>query len=1283
MRFIAVLVSIFYCHFLWSATYYSQSSAAPSITSNWNTDRSGGGVSPSGFSKSNDQFIIQDGHTMTTSTSWSLSSSGMLLQIEDGGVLQANHEIDLTPSSTFTIDNGGFYYHNFIGAQIFDGSESFGVSSTVEFQARPSATFNVLNYGNLIVNIASAGGSLRFNTGTTGTLEVAGDLTIESTGGGTKEVRCATGSATGVVLDVKGDFSLEGGRFNFYSSSGGSGGLIEVGGDFLLTGGTFDNDGTNNLTINLNAAKTESNLEIDGVTEAGDAFSDIDWNVALDNTLTLLSNWEIGAGEVLTVNGQLNFGIFYTEGSGSISVSATGTLGIGASDGIDNNSTAGNIHFTLSNRSIDAGCIIIYNGTSAQETGDGLSDIGTLTGTLQISNTSALVTISDGTDINFGDGFTLSIDENAVFEIGSGELVVKTSGSSSSLTVNGTVNTLSSNGFSASAVGGDESLQGFSSCSFGDHGGVDYSRSSAQSVTNQFSYGHLSLSNLGTKTAAGALDINGDLIVSGTVTFIGGSNQHNIAGNWLVGSSASFTESGSTIVFDTNDTLNIENEGGVETFDDLQFTGSGVSNLNCAIRINSGHTLTIDNGRVNSGDHEFDGPSANLTMSGGTFNLETVTATDQLPDFGGTISLSGGVIELGGTGDQILNGGESYEGLLFSGLGTKTLSSTTANVGSITITESCTLDVENKTFGSASTDLTMDNGYYLIEGSGVKPVADGTYTLTGGTIEFSGSSAQTIRSPKTYYEIVVSGTNVSSSTGDYTLANGGSFTVENGASFTTSSRKITTSGTASVVINGTFTTNDANGFSGTSGSSITNSIGSITLGTSSTIVYARGSGTQNISDRSDYANLVLSGAATKSMSGTPQTIGDFTASGGSVILPSSITFGGSTTQSMPAIDYGNTDIILSGGGDKALSGTTVINGTITFTAGDLDLGNSDLTLESSAVVSSANSSSYIRINGTGRVLQTISSGVGYLFPIGQNPYLPVTVSCASCSNKEISIGVEDDIYEDPTTKTTAMSAAGYVNYVDKTWDLRTNSSIIGDLTIDLQWNNSDQTSDPGANNSSNNMAVGYWEDGISSVWNNAPIAAADVSGNIYNISRTISGLSTNTYYLGVGSNATPLPVSYEYLGLMCNGEGITLKWATSVEINCSHFWVQTSADGYDFQNSLRVEGHGNTQRTAHYNADLHRANSRYIRLAQIDFNGDTHFSIVHTADCEALQMGWEIRNGALYHDDLGTSQFALFDLSGTLVKMEDNSSSTIDLSGLKSGVYILQIGEDRHKVFIP
>ncbi|MFY0673254.1 MAG: hypothetical protein JXQ87_07610 [Bacteroidia bacterium] len=1278
MRISIVIVWLFCGISSFATTYYSQSSGDPSTTTNWDSERNGGGTEPSNFTTGSDVFVIQNGHTLTTTGIWNLGGSNMTLQIENGGVLQANHEIDLTPSSTFQIDNGGTYNHNFTSKEIFDGTESFGSSSTVEFQARPSSTLDQgITFGNLTFDFSS-GGSLRIDNTDNETFTVNGDLKIENSGGGTNEIRMATGSGDNITLTIAGSLMMSGGRFDFYSGSGGSNGTINIGGDLLFTGGTWDNAGSDNLTVNFTNTISTSSINLSGVAYSN-AQGDVDYNIQNGSTTTLLSDWVIGSGELLTVEsgGQLNFSTFNVSGSGGFATNSGASLGIGATDGIDNASTGGNIRFTSANRSIDLGTNIIYNGTSAQETGDGVDDIGVLTGKIQISNVSNTVTFTQ--DLNVGDGFEFIVDENASLDMNSGIEIIKSSGSAT-LTINGTVIIGDDDGFSTSGTS-DAAFQGFTSCVIGNSALVNYDQSGSQTITNQFSYGSLTLSGSSNKTAAGSLDVNGDILITGSATFIPGSNQVNIAGGFTLSSSGSLTESGSTIVFDGTGTHAISSTRTTENLDDVQFTGTGTYNLGSSFRINSGHSLTITGAcTINTGDNEFDSPSGNFIMSTGTFNFETVTATDNLPDFN-SLTITGGTIELGGAGNQQLNGGETYNNLTFSGSGTKTISSATSSIsGTVYITETCTLNVGSSTLGGGSTNLTMDNGHLIVEGSSTRPTIGGTYSLTGGTIEFAGSSATTVRSPLTYNNVIISGTNIATSSGNYTLNSGATFTVNSGAKFTTSTRRIIGTTSSNVVINGTFKTEDADGFSGTSGSeSIDLNTISLTLGSSSTIEYGR-SGGQSISDRDDYANLIVSGSGIKTMTGSPSISGNYTLSAGSVNYPTSLTFNGSATQSIAGNNYGTTTIILSGGGEKDIDAETTINGTITFTNGDLDLNNHNLNLGTSVTVSSANSDSYVKIGGTGRVVRTITNGSDFFFPIGENPYLPMTVSCASCTNEEISVGVEDVIYDDPEVETTTFATAGHTNYVNKTWDLNTDG-ISGNVTIKLQWNSSDQTTNPGSNNSSNSIALGFWENGNSLDWDPGTVSTASVSGTVYTQERTLSGLNSNKYFLGIGASSTPLPVEFAFFSANCqNDDLINFSWKTFTETNCSHFELQLSIDGISFFTEHETFGQGTTLNPTFYqNTIKNELGYQFARLKQVDFDGVNDFSKTVEIDCKNTKALYSISGNNISFSEPISVQ--ILNINGALIE-NFKQSTRVNLSYLPSGIYLLKTKESVEKITI-
>jgi len=152
-----------------TATYYSTGSADVNTLTHWSSARDGSGTSPANFA-GGDIFVIQNGHSMTTTAPWALSGTGNEVQIENGGMLTAMH---LAATAAFQVDNGGTYVHNAASdsangsANDIPGStsRSFGESSIVEIQkwanggASPVALPAGVAWGNLKVNVASLGGA--------------------------------------------------------------------------------------------------------------------------------------------------------------------------------------------------------------------------------------------------------------------------------------------------------------------------------------------------------------------------------------------------------------------------------------------------------------------------------------------------------------------------------------------------------------------------------------------------------------------------------------------------------------------------------------------------------------------------------------------------------------------------------------------------------------------------------------------------------------------------------------------------------------------------------------------------------------------------------------------------------------------------------------------------------------------------------------------------------------------------------------------------------------------
>ncbi|MFN5333729.1 MAG: hypothetical protein ACK5BV_00905, partial [Bacteroidota bacterium] len=149
---------------LYAATYYSSSIASnPNALGNWWTNTDNTGTNPPNFTTAGDIFIIQSGHTYTTSGAWGVTGTvqvaGTLtigtansvtnLTIVNGGLVTGNAPTTISAAGTFTIQDGGKYILNHtIGnaSTTFNGTESFSANSTFEYQ-------NLINPGTFVSGI--------------------------------------------------------------------------------------------------------------------------------------------------------------------------------------------------------------------------------------------------------------------------------------------------------------------------------------------------------------------------------------------------------------------------------------------------------------------------------------------------------------------------------------------------------------------------------------------------------------------------------------------------------------------------------------------------------------------------------------------------------------------------------------------------------------------------------------------------------------------------------------------------------------------------------------------------------------------------------------------------------------------------------------------------------------------------------------------------------------------------------------------------------------------------
>ena len=367
---------------------------------------------------------------------------------------------------------------------------------------------------------------------------------------------------------------------------------------------------------------------------------------------------------------------------------------------------------------------------------------------------------------------------------------------------------------------------------------------------------------------------------------------------------------------------------------------------------------------------------------------------------------------------------------------------------------------------------------------------------------------------------------------------------------------------------------------------------------------------------------------------------------------------------LPRLEVLNGDSLVLGD-DLTISDSLILGD------GHLILGNNDLVVDSTVVLSGGSSTSYIRVNGTGRVKATVGSSP-VTIPVGRNPYLPVIID--NGGGAEFSVGVADRVYQNPETQTTEETS----NVVSETWTVQASQSV-NNVTVQIGWDASEETS--GFNRSLSNLA--YWENGVSNSWDQGTIQNASGSGP-YTLTRSVN-FTSNPFYFGIGSSGSALPVELSYFNVEWaqSGAKARLTWETAIEQNNSHFEIERSHNGSAFETIGTIEGQGTKMSSTNYQFIDHglsvirqqRLTVVYYRLKQIDYSGEFEYSPVRV-----LQIETETPNFSVYPNPVRGNGILHISLKGTYIVysslgnpvLAGSETSVLNVSTLASGTYFLR-----------
>ncbi|HWZ21789.1 MAG TPA: PKD domain-containing protein, partial [Cytophagaceae bacterium] len=170
------------------------------------------------------------------------------------------------------------------------------------------------------------------------------------------------------------------------------------------------------------------------------------------------------------------------------------------------------------------------------------------------------------------------------------------------------------------------------------------------------------------------------------------------------------------------------------------------------------------------------------------------------------------------------------------------------------------------------------------------------------------------------------------------------------------------------------------------------------------------------------------------------------------------------------------------------------------------------------------------------------------------------------------------------------------------------------------------------------------------------------------------------------TRACSLPVDFIYFKATPDGTSNLIEWATANEWNNDHFVLERSDDGINFTPITKISGAGNSSQIQYYNYidSYAQRGVVYYRLAQVDINGGTHYSIIVSLNrngddlVKVAPNPFTDQTNLVFLTNVAAS-VRVVDLVGRIVATYEKTAQDGILSigtGLSKGTYIVQVVTD-------
>ena len=374
---------------------------------------------------------------------------------------------------------------------------------------------------------------------------------------------------------------------------------------------------------------------------------------------------------------------------------------------------------------------------------------------------------------------------------------------------------------------------------------------------------------------------------------------------------------------------------------------------------------------------------------------------------------------------------------------------------------------------------------------------------------------------------------------------------------------------------------------------------------------------------------------------------------------------------------------------------TLTQGIINTTATNI------LNMNNAATTTIGNATSYI--NGPMNYDMALSGTRTLNFPIGKvadwRPAVLTAVHNAATSYTYKAELTNADAQALGYTKPVTVDVISQIHY----WDIDRSvtatgvasptTNVSGNQTITLYYGTNDVVTDPSFLTivKNRNTAATTWFD-------IGGTGATLGAGSVTSTSAPSAFNSYSRFSLGNKIGGTnPLPIELIYFTAKPNEKEVSLDWATASEINNSHFDIERSADGVNFEYlaTIKANGDGNHVTKQTYNTIDKKPYKglSYYRLKQVDKSGEFKYATIVSVEFKDNSFVSVFPNPAFdkiiinTSDDYIDANLKVINNLGVEVIANNKLNTfngTIDLSQLANGIYfvVIQNGESVENIKI-